>query len=71
MYDILNTLPIRDNGGRRSEKDRREFSYSDHTPEIRSFKDRRSGLDRRVKLCLDKLKTERRIDFLEVLLSPC
>lgn len=71
MIDTFNTLPVKDNGGRRSGKNRREFSYSDHTPERRSFNVRRSGLDRRIKLCLDKLEKERRIDFLEVSLSPC
>ncbi|MCK5606208.1 hypothetical protein KAR91_30190 [Candidatus Pacearchaeota archaeon] len=38
-----------DNGGRRSEIERRQFSYNGHIPERRSNKDRRSGLDRRLK----------------------
>jgi hypothetical protein len=38
-----------DNGGRRLGIDRREFSYDVHLPERRSGKDRRSGLDRRLK----------------------
>jgi hypothetical protein len=38
---------LRDNGGRRSGIDRRQFSYSDHIPERRSSQERRSGLDRR------------------------
>jgi hypothetical protein len=38
-----------DNGGRRSGIERREFSYDQHTPERRSGKDRRTGLDRRLK----------------------
>ena len=38
-----------DNGGRRLGIERREFSYDQHIPERRSGKDRRSGLDRRLK----------------------
>ena len=37
----------RDNGGRRSRIDRRQFSYSSHIPERRTTEERRSGLDRR------------------------
>jgi len=40
---------LHDNGGRRSGIERREFSYNAHIPERRSGKDRRSGLDRRLK----------------------
>ena len=40
---------LHDNGGRRSGIERREFSYDQHIPERRSGKDRRSGLDRRLK----------------------
>ena len=40
---------LHDNGGRRSGIERREFSYDQHIPENRSGKDRRSGLDRRLK----------------------
>ena len=40
---------IRDNGGVRSGLDRRQFSYNRHIPERRSAKDRRNGLDRRLK----------------------
>jgi len=40
---------IRDNGGKRLELDRRQFSYDKHIPECRSGNDRRSGLDRRQK----------------------
>jgi hypothetical protein len=40
---------LHDNGGRRSGIERREFSYDAHIPESRSGKDRRSGLDRRLK----------------------
>jgi hypothetical protein len=38
-----------DNGGRRSGIERREFSYNSHIPERRSGKERRSGLDKRIK----------------------
>jgi hypothetical protein len=38
-----------DNGGRRLGIDRRQFSYTLHIPERRSGKERRSGLDRRLK----------------------
>ncbi len=37
----------RDNGGRRSSIDRRQFSYSSHIPERRATEEQRSGLDRR------------------------
>ena len=37
-----------DNGGRRLGVDRRQFSYTQHIPERRSGKERRSGLDRRL-----------------------
>jgi len=40
---------IRDNGGKRLELDRRQFSYDKHIPERRSDKERRNGLDRRLK----------------------
>jgi hypothetical protein len=39
---------LQDNGGRRSGIERRQFSYHFHIPE-RRFKERRSGLDRRIK----------------------
>jgi hypothetical protein len=38
-----------DNGGRRKETDRRNFSYSAHIPERRSGDDRREGQERRTK----------------------
>jgi len=38
---------LRDNGGRRSGVDRRQFSYTDHIPERRAGEDRRSRADRR------------------------
>lgn len=39
----------KDNGGRRSQVNRRNFSYTLHFPQRRSGRDRRSGLDRRKK----------------------
>lgn len=38
---------LRDNGGRRSGIDPRQFSYTDHIPERRSGKDRRNEPERR------------------------
>jgi len=40
---------IRDNGGERLGLDRRQFLYDRHIPERRSAKDRRNGIDRRLK----------------------
>jgi len=41
------TSELIDNGGRRIGVKRREFSYTNHLPNGRSEKDRRSGADRR------------------------
>jgi len=38
-----------DNSGRRMGIERRQFSYTAHIPERRSGKERRTGLDRRLK----------------------
>jgi len=46
-FDMKTTVPLFDNGGRRSGADRRVFSYAIHIPEKRSGYDRRSGSDRR------------------------
>ena len=43
-----------DNGGRRSGIDMRQFSYTTHIPERRSGKERRSGVDRRLKPRISK-----------------
>ena len=40
---------IKDNGGRRSSVDRRQFKYTEYIPEQRSEKERRSELDIRQK----------------------
>jgi len=41
------TSELIDNGGRRIDVKRREFLYTNHLPNGRSEKDRRSGVDRR------------------------
>ena len=57
-------LVISDNGGRRSGIERRLFSYSIHIPELRSGKDRRSGIDRRSERVLKlPIEIERRAAF--------
>jgi len=48
-----------DNGGRRIGLKRREFSYTNHLPNGRSEKDRRSGVDRRSGLGRRKDKDRR------------
>jgi hypothetical protein len=45
--DLVNEINITDNGGRRKNSDRRQFSYTCHIPERRSGIDRRAGEDRR------------------------
>ncbi len=45
--DLVNEINIADNGGRRKNNDRRQFSYTCHIPERRSGSDRRAGEDRR------------------------
>ena len=40
---------IKNNGGRRSSVDRRQFKYTEYIPEQRSDKERRNELDRRQK----------------------
>ena len=40
-------LALIDNGGRRSDVDRRQFSYTDHIPDRRFRQDRRNSIDRR------------------------
>jgi hypothetical protein len=57
-------LGLRDNGGRRSGRDRRQFSYTGHIPERRSGHDRRIGLDRRRGAGTgSRMKIERRTAF--------
>ena len=45
--DVYLATEIRDNGGRRAEIDRRQFSYDGHIPERRQRSGRGGGLDRR------------------------
>lgn len=45
--DPVNGINVADNGGRRKNNDRRQFSYTCHIPERRSGIDRRGGEDRR------------------------
>ncbi len=45
--ELVNEINIADNGGRRKNNDRRQFSYTCHIPERRSGGDRRAGEDRR------------------------
>jgi hypothetical protein len=45
--DVNLASEIGDNGGRRAEIDRRQFSYDGHIPERRHRSGRRIGLDRR------------------------
>jgi hypothetical protein len=47
MTQPENTLDIEDKGGRRVLPDRRQYSSSDHFPERRHQRYRRSGNDRR------------------------
>jgi hypothetical protein len=52
----------KDNGGRRSGIERRQFSYSRHIPERRRSEDRRTGPDRRSDIN-GRMETERRAAF--------
>jgi hypothetical protein len=45
--DAYLATKIRDNGGRRSDMERRQFSYDGHIPERRQRSGRRIGVDRR------------------------
>ena len=47
MSDSRMEQELRDNGGRRSGVDRRQFLYTGHIPERRAGEDRRSRVDRR------------------------
>ncbi len=47
MTQETEKIELKDNGGRRSGKDRRVFSYAGYLPERRTGRERRSGLDRR------------------------
>ena len=59
-------IKAKDRGGRRRVPDRRQFSSSDHFPERRNLRHRRSGNDRRSMLNLKmRKKIERRRMFKE------
>ena len=47
MSDSHMDQDLRDNGGRRSGVDRRQFSYTGYIPERRAVEDRRRRIDRR------------------------
>ena len=63
----LSFIAMMDNGGRRLWTDRRKVVSPDYTPDRRSGKDRRTGLDRRglKKINLKKEK-ERRKKYIEL-----
>jgi len=66
MSESEDTIGIKDRGGRRRLPDRRQFSSSDHFPERRNLRYRRSGTDRRTLLNLKmRKKIERRLIFKE------
>ena len=47
---------IIDNGGRRLGLERRQYEYTDHIPARRVHEERRSGMDRRLTICIDRRK---------------
>ena len=55
----MDTIDIRDNGGRRSGIDRRRYSYSGHIPERRDGFDRREQVDRRKVVDIIEFQKER------------
>jgi hypothetical protein len=66
MNDPIDVRTIKDRGGRRALPDRRKSSSSDHFPERRFMRYRRSGSDRRSLLNLKiRKKMERRRAFKE------
>ncbi|MGD2186082.1 MAG: hypothetical protein PVI71_08140 [Desulfobacterales bacterium] len=66
MADTIDIRSIKDRGGRRNLPDRRKSSSSDHFPERRGQRYRRSGSDRRSLQNLKvKKKMERRRAFKE------
>ena len=63
----LSFIAMTDNGGRRLWTDRRKVVSPDYTPDRRSGKDRRTGLDRRgVQKISLKGERERRKKFMEL-----
>jgi len=53
------TIVLKDRGGRRRLPDRRQFSSSEHFPERRNLRHRRSGSDRRT---LQNFKMRKKIE---------
>jgi len=71
MSESEDTIGMKDRGGRRRLPDRRQFSSSDHFPERRNLRYRRSGTDRRTLLNLKmRKKIERRRIFKEKYSKP-
>jgi hypothetical protein len=59
MSESEDNNEIKDRGGRRRVPDRRQFSSSEHFPERRNLRHRRSGNDRRT---LQNLKMRKKIE---------
>jgi hypothetical protein len=59
MAETIDIRSIKDRGGRRLLPDRRKSSSSDHFPERRFLRHRRSGLDRR---SLQNLKMRKKME---------
>jgi hypothetical protein len=59
MSESKDSIDIKDRGGRRRLPDRRQFSSSEHFPERRNLRHRRSGSDRRT---LQNLKMRKKIE---------
>jgi hypothetical protein len=59
MSKSEDNMDIKDRGGRRRLPDRRQFSSSEHFPERRNLRYRRSGSDRRI---LHNLKMRKKIE---------
>jgi hypothetical protein len=71
MSESKTNKGIKDRGGRRRLADRRQFSSSDHFPERRNLRYRRSGSDRRTLQNLKmRKKIERRRIFKEKYANP-
>jgi hypothetical protein len=66
VADTVDIRSIKDRGGRRSLPDRRKFTSSEHFPERRHLRHRRSGSDRRsLQSSKLRMKRERRKAFRE------
>jgi hypothetical protein len=59
MIESEDSNDLKDRGGRRRLPDRRQFSSSEHFPERRNLRHRRSGSDRRF---LQNLKMRKKIE---------